>query len=215
MTTSSSKNSSKKTKANKSQAKKPAAKKSRASSKPKAAARSAAKQKKPVQSAGGSHIGSDAISPQMQQMMQSKILAANLGSAVMVLMQTPIHRDMPLSQVHQLVVPALQHNQINIAEAYNKKSGLTLPVGFVLWARVSDEVDERLTQKPTNPIQLTTEEWSSGENYWIVELIGEKRFVASMLKQLNQNIFKGKPVKYATTSKDGETSIELLKSVTN
>lgn len=202
-----------KNKTTKPRVKKPTAKKSHAKSKSETV--SAARQKKPVQSGSESHIGPDAITPQMRQMMQSKLLAANMGSIVMVLMQTPIHKDMPLSELYKLVVPALQNNQINIAEAYNKKSGLSLPVGFALWARVSKEVDKRLTRKPTTPIQLKPEEWSSGDIFWIVELIGEKRFVAPMLRRLDQTIFKGNPVKYAMTGEDGKTTIELLKLPSN
>lgn len=202
-----SKNSPKKKKTSKVQAKPPTTDKSGAKSRSRSESVTTAKSKKPTQSGSESHIGPDMITPQMRQMMQSKFLAANLGNIVVIMMRSPMHKAMPLSELYELVVPAIQNNQVSIAEAYNKESGLTVPAGFALWARVSEEVDQRLSQNPSNPIRLKPDEWSSGDIFWLVDLIGEKRFVAPMLRKLNQAIFKGKPVKYLATSKDGKVVV--------
>lgn len=167
-----------------------------------------AEQTKPTQD---SLINQSALTPQVRKAMQSKLLAANFGNIVTVMMQTQQYKDTPLSQLRDVVVPAVLADQATIAEAYDKRSGYTVPVGFALWARVSDEVDQRLSQNPTKPIELKADEWRSGDNFWLVELVGPMRFVRQMVKGLDERVFKGQPVKFSSLDKDGNRSIELLK----
>lgn len=162
-------------------------------------------------SGDNSVLNQGAITPQMRKAMQSKLLAANFGNIVTVMMQTPQYKDTPLSKLRDVIVPAVLADQAMIAEAYDKQSGYTVPAGFALWARVSDEVDQRLSQDPSKDIELQADEWRSGDNFWIIEFIGEKRFVRQMLTKLDQNVFKGQPVKFRAIDKDGTRSIELLK----
>ncbi len=66
--------------------------------------------------------------------MQSKLMAANFSNIVTVLMQSTAHKVLPLSELYHLVVPAVVNNQFNIAEAQNKKTGVTVPAAVALWA---------------------------------------------------------------------------------
>ena len=140
---------------------------------------------------------------QTQEFMKSRMIAANFGNIVTILMQSPGHKDRKLADLQNIVVPALLNNQFRISEAHKKGSGYTVPVGVILWARVSDEVDKRLSTHADEDIQLTAEDWVSGDNIWIVEVVGEQRFISSLLKDLRQKEFKEKKVKYRRKTEKG------------
>ena len=140
---------------------------------------------------------------QTQEFMKSRLIAANFGNIVTVLMQSSIHKDRKISDLRDIVVPALLNNQFRISEAHKKGSGYTIPVGVILWARVSDDMDKRLSTLNDEDIQLTTEDWVSGDNIWIIELVGEKRFLTSLFKDLRQKEFKDKKVKYRRKTEKG------------
>jgi len=56
-------------------------------------------------------------------------------------------------------------------------------VAYACWAKVSDEVDERLRNGST---KLRPEEWNSGENLWLVDLVvpfGGAEFVVNELRE--------------------------------
>ena len=91
-----------------------------------------------------------------------------------------------------------------------KDTGFTYPVGVVLWARVSDEIDEKLVEDLDTPIHLKRDEWSSGENYWLVETVGEQRFVQQMLSKLCTDVFKDRSVKARVADKDGNRRVEVF-----
>lgn len=138
-----------------------------------------------------------------REFMRSRMVAANFGNIVTVLMQSPGHKERKLSDLRDIVLPALINNQFRVAEAHKRGSGHTIPVGIILWARVSDEVDQRLSDVEQVDVNLSADDWVSGEQLWIMEIVGEQRFIASMLKDLQQKDFKGKTVKYRQQTENG------------
>lgn len=138
-----------------------------------------------------------------REFMKSRMIAANFGNIVTVLMQSAGHKNRKLSELREMVVPALINNQFRIAEAHKKGSGHTLPMGVILWARVSDDVDKRLSDVSKTDVALAATEWVSGDNFWIIDVVGEQKFVASMLQDLNQKDFKDKTVKYRRKTEAG------------
>ncbi len=143
------------------------------------------------------------ISQAQQQFLHSHAVAANFGNIVTVLMQSPQHKDCRLADLHNVVLPALKNNQFKLAQAHRKDSGYTVPIGVVLWARVSDTVDNKLSSTQTRDVKLSANEWASGDTIWIVEAVGEQRAVSSLINALRQKTFKGKTVKYRHISEDG------------
>ena len=140
---------------------------------------------------------------QQRQLLNSRMAAAQFGNIVTVLMQSPGHRDARLSDLYRTVVPPLLANQFKLAEAVQKGSGTALPVGVILWARVSDEMHQKLCKQPEQPIILEPKDWNGGNNYWIVDAVGPQRFVAPLLSGLRQQEFKGKTVHYRAKSQAG------------
>ena len=146
---------------------------------------------------------STTLTKQQRQLLNSRIIASQFGNIVTILMQSPAHKNVRLPDLYSLVVPPLLTNQFRLAEAVRKESGTSLPVGLVLWARVSDDIHQRLCEQVAKPIILAPKEWNSGENYWIVDAIGPERFVAPLLSGLRQGDLKGKKVHYRAKSSEG------------
>ena len=127
-------------------------------------------------------------------------LSAAFGKITAVLMRAPMYRQMHLSDLEWLVAPAVATRQFLIAELQNKTNGLTVPVSAVLWARVSDDVDQRLTSNAGQAIRLRPEEWKSGSIPWLIAAAGEPRTVTgpdknrcrkAVWRRWHQSHFKG------------------------
>ncbi|MGI9385174.1 MAG: toxin-activating lysine-acyltransferase [Methyloligellaceae bacterium] len=144
-----------------------------------------------------------APSKEQMEMVQSQLLAAKFGGMVTVLMQSEHHKNLKLSDLLHCVVPPLLNNQFRLAEAKPKDSGNTVPVGLILWARVSQEVHEKMVQSLDAPFELTAEEWTSGDNYWIIDAIGQQRFLAPLLTDLRKTDFQNQTVNYRVATPDG------------
>ncbi len=145
-----------------------------------------------------------------RQAMQSKLLAANFGNIVSLLMQSPIHKDLSLEELSTVMVPAMLSNQFAIAEVRGKTNGYTKPTGLAFWAKVSEDVDRRLIKNPEKQIRLAANEWQSGEIFWLIELFGEKTFVSSLQRNLKEKVFRDHPVKFRTLDGSGKIIIRTL-----
>jgi cytolysin-activating lysine-acyltransferase len=165
-----------------------------------------------TQDEGTSRLQAEHVNPRDREAVRAKLQAANFGNIVTVLMQSPHHKDLPLSELAHLVVPALLNNQFNVAEAQNKDTGYTVPAAVALWARVSEDVDKRLVDNIREPIRLSAQEWRSGDIFWLIEVLGDARFIPPMLDQLNNTVFKGKSVKYRTVNTEGIASVKQLQN---
>ena len=134
----------------------------------------------------------------------SKQQMAAFGGIVSVLMRSPQFREQRLAELEALVVPAVVNNQYLLAEAQSKASGFVVPVGAVLWASVSAEVDRRLSENLDQPFKLAPNEWRSGDIGWLVVVVGDSRVINPMLKQLQETVLKGRPLEIRGKGKDGK-----------
>jgi hemolysin-activating ACP:hemolysin acyltransferase len=136
----------------------------------------------------------------------SKHLTAQFGEIVTVLMRSPLYKHYSLADMQWLVLPPLLTGQYALATAQHKDNGMTAPVGLVLWARVSDDVDKRL-QTLKQPIKLAPHEWQSGDNVWVVAAIGEERILKSILGRLHENEWKKSTAKMQGRGADGKAAV--------
>jgi cytolysin-activating lysine-acyltransferase len=137
-------------------------------------------------------------------------LAATFGDIVSLLMRAPQYKKHSLADLEWLVVPALMTGQFSVTTAQSKSSGATTPVGLVLWARVSAEVDKRLSAASGQAIRLTPQEWRSGDKIWVTASVGDTRVLQAMLKRLQEKDWGGKPAKVIAVSKDGKPAVATL-----
>jgi len=137
-------------------------------------------------------------------------LLMRFGEVVSVMMRAQQFRDLPLKQLQEMVVPPLMLGQFLVAEAQSKAQGFVTPVAAALWARVSKEVDQRLSQNLDEPLQLAPKDWNSGDIGWLIVLVGNVQALAPLLKQLQDTTFKGRPVKMRSRGKDGKRVVTTL-----
>jgi hemolysin-activating ACP:hemolysin acyltransferase len=140
----------------------------------------------------------------------AKHFAATFGETIMILMRSPQYRQCSLADLEWLVAPALRTGQFSLTTAQSKATGSSGPVGVVLWARVSEEVDKRLSSSPGRPIWLKPQEWKSGELIWVVAAVGDGRVVQAMLKRLHETEWANKQAKMLARDKHGKPTVATL-----
>jgi hemolysin-activating ACP:hemolysin acyltransferase len=133
--------------------------------------------------------------------------AATLGDLVAVFMRSKRYRNQPLQDVERMLVPALRTGQFSMAKAKNRVAGA--PVGAVLWASVSDEVDRRLTQSVAEPIKLAPQEWRSGPHVWLVEAVGDAQVLGGLVRQVGDQVVR-RPLKMRTRNERGQYVVRTL-----
>jgi hemolysin-activating ACP:hemolysin acyltransferase len=163
--------------------------------------------KAPVETAAPQELSSADM--QKRREVSARLLM-RFGEVVSVLMRAQQFSDLPLRQLQELVVPPLLSGQFLVAEAQSKAQGFVTPVAAALWARVSKEVDQRLSVNLDKPLQLSPKEWNSGDIGWLIVLAGNLQALAPLLKQLQETTFKGRPVKMRAKAKDGKAVVTTL-----
>jgi hemolysin-activating ACP:hemolysin acyltransferase len=165
----------------------------------------------PQQGAAQVVSGNGAASPDKARQQAVAALRNSLAftQIIGVLMRSEHYKHYTLGDLEWLVIPPMLAGQFRIGEA-KPKTGSSVPVAVVLWARVSADVDKRLAEIGRAPIRLRPDEWTSGDILWLAHAAGEPRFVRAVLKQLNESAFKGREVKLRSFGKDGKPAVQLL-----
>ena len=141
----------------------------------------------------------------------SKHLMMAFGQITNVLMRSAQYKQHTLADLEWLVVPAVMSGQFAIVEAQLKSSGMMAPVGVLLWARVSAEVDKRLLDSAAEtPLRLKQEDWRSGDILWVIGAVGEPEMVQAMLKRKMESDWKDRPVKMRARDKAGNVRVGTL-----
>lgn len=89
-----------------------------------------------------------------------------LGEMTWLLSQSPLHRELAIKDLDWLVMPPLALEQFYLFRDGGK------PVGLALWAKCDAAAAAKLQapRKAGAPI-LTLEEWNSGDQVWLVDLV--------------------------------------------
>lgn len=143
--------------------------------------------------------------------LASKFRAAAFGEIVSLLMRSPRHNAFKLKNLESIVVPALLTRQYSVAKAKPKDDphAPAIPVGLAIWAQVSDEVDRRLSENLDQSVSLRANEWTSGDNYWLLDVVAPPKVAAALLDELKQTAFAGRNFKVRRVI-DGELIVETL-----
>ncbi len=123
-----------------------------------------------------------------------------LGEALLVVLNSNAHRlTFFVADLEWLLLPALMKEQFRLYKDKDNK-----PVGLILWAYVNEEVDKRLE---LGIGKLGLDDWNSGENLWIIDLIAPLGGGEKMLEELKKSSFKGKKFKYQSVDNSGNRKI--------
>jgi len=141
---------------------------------------------------------------------QAARITMGLGEIMTVMMRSPDHRFNSLEDLEWLIIPPLLANQYTVVEARNKDSNIHAPVGVALWARVSEDVDKKLTDNLGKTVRLSQEEWTGGDILWVIDMAGPPQAVSALLEQMRESVFDGEPYKIRVIAEDGTFSIETV-----
>jgi len=89
-------------------------------------------------------------------------------------------------------------------------SGVRIPVGLALWAKVSPDVDEKLSNNLESPVKLRPDEWRSGEINWLIDIIGDQTIMQGLYAKLKDDVFKGQTFKVRAQDKDGKKLVREM-----
>jgi cytolysin-activating lysine-acyltransferase len=117
-----------------------------------------------------------------------------LGPIVWLLSQTPSHRHLFLSDLEWRILPPVSLGQCKL---YMKGNA---PLAFVSWAKVTDEVERRLSK---GNVRLAPAEWANGDKIWLVDVIAPFGGVPELMKDLNENVFQEQEVNYLAADDSG------------
>lgn len=121
---------------------------------------------------------------------QKPTVSHMLGEVVWLLSQSPAHKHFTIGDLEWLVMPAI------LLEQFRVFHGDKTPVGFALWAHLSEDAERRLNDAAMagQGARLRPDDWKSGDRLWLVDLIApfatpENKLQEAMLADLLQNIF--------------------------
>jgi hemolysin-activating ACP:hemolysin acyltransferase len=132
--------------------------------------------------------------------------AQSFSQIVAVMMRDPKFRQLRLAELEWLVLPPLIAGQWRLAQTKVEQmmakpgetapqTSMVVPVGAAIWARVSPEIDKRLSENLDKPIALKPNEWVSGNQIWLIAAMGDPRAIPTFLKSLQETEFKDQAVK--------------------
>ncbi len=142
--------------------------------------------------------------------MKSKMTAASFGEMVSLLMRSAHYKHYSLADLEWLVLPPLMHNQFLVVEARSKENGASVPVGLALWARVSEDVNKRLSENLDRPIKLRPDEWQSGEINWLVDMMGDDKMKQSMFQKIKSELPEKSSLKFRSMDDQGQVIVKEI-----
>lgn len=131
-------------------------------------------------------------------------VARVLGEVCWMMSKSKAHQYFFFADMEWMITTPIALNQFRI---YRDAAGK--PAGLVLWAKVSDLVEERLKAGAS---RLAPYDWNSGENLWIidlVDLVGDKAEV--IIRDMKDKAFKDKSFKFLVTSAEGKRTVRTVK----
>ncbi|MEZ5644098.1 MAG: toxin-activating lysine-acyltransferase [Burkholderiaceae bacterium] len=108
-----------------------------------------------------------------------------LGPVSWLLMQQSQTRHSLISELEWRVLPALMQDQ---AKLYMRGDA---PLAYVSWARLSPDVAQRYRQTPH---RLTFQDWQSGDQIWLIDLVAPFGGVANVMDELRTQVLKGQTI---------------------
>jgi cytolysin-activating lysine-acyltransferase len=143
----------------------------------------------------GSPAGSHAASGKPAPDGAAKKVSEVLGEIVWLMSQSPLHKQFFISDLEWLVMTPVLLKQFRLFYGADK------PVGVAFWATVSAEVEERLAAGTT---RLRPQDWKSGDQLWVVEVIAPFGGAEEMVRDLKAKVFAGREMRFLATGAKGK-----------
>lgn len=124
-------------------------------------------------------------------------IQASVGEVVLAMLNLPRYRHQSLADVMHLIVEPLTKDRIAIARA-GGEGKIEETAGIAIWASVSDEVDAKIReqiQARVFPVRLKADDWTSGDTYWLLDVIAPSQKVATAVLANFKQVVKDKPIR--------------------
>ena len=113
-----------------------------------------------------------------------------------------------------MVLPAVLTSQFFVTYAEEKETGARAPLAFVTSAKVSEEIDDRLSEHDSRQaFRLKPNDWCSGANYWIVDLVGDPRALRHAIDHVCEHVWKNEKVTLSLISDKGGRKVATLEEL--
>ncbi len=123
-----------------------------------------------------------------------------LGEIVWLFSQSAHHKTFFISDLEWLVMTPIVLQQFRIFYAPDR------PIGVALWAKAAPHVAQRLA---AGNGRLSPQDWKSGDELWLVDIVAPFGGKDEMLKDLKLNVFPQETIKFAAV-KDGKHVVASL-----
>jgi cytolysin-activating lysine-acyltransferase len=122
-------------------------------------------------------------------------ISASIGQITDLMRQSRAHRHLFIADMEWLVIPPVMQRQFRIYRNGH------VPVAYVSWARVNEEVEQRL--KAGN-VRLKPGEWNCGDRNWVIDIIAPAGKADEIIKNLQETQFEGPQLKTFRDVRNGE-----------
>jgi cytolysin-activating lysine-acyltransferase len=149
----------------------------------------------------------------------AKTMSAVLGEIVWLMSQSPIHKSFsrgqlpiwkvgadPRRQSKSVTVPDLPVMTPVMLKQFRMFYDKDKPIGVVFWGTVSDDVAARLAEGTS---KLRPQDWKSGDNLWVVEVIAPFGGPEEMVKDLKAAVFPDREIRMLVV-KDGKRDVRVV-----
>lgn len=112
--------------------------------------------------------------------------SAAVGKAIWVLVHSPIHKHMFISELEWMLLPPIALKQYRVWV----RSGV--PVAYACWAHLSDDAEVALK---AGVRRVPAEAWASGPNLWLIDAVAPFGGRDEVLATLKNEVFGERSVK--------------------
>ena len=127
--------------------------------------------------------------------------ASIMGQATWLMMNSPAHRHLFMTDLEWLLMPSLLHQQFRIFRRDN------VPVAFVSWAWLTEDAEKRFL---SGVRRLQPGDWKAGDRLWLIDLIAPFGGLDAVTKELREKVFPDAEMKVLRLDEEGKgTRIEL------
>lgn len=128
-----------------------------------------------------------------------KTVAQMLGEIVWLMTQSPIHKQLFIGDLEWFAMPPV------LLEQFRLFYGQNAPAAVALWARVSEETEQRLV---AGAHKLRADEWQGGDKLWLIELVAPFGAHDEILADLAGSVFNGQPFKFHAVNAQGQREVK-------
>jgi len=150
------------------------------------------------------------IDPKLIAGALSKLVSAAVGDIALVMARHPSYKHFALADLEWMVLPPVLAGQYYVGEAQDQTTGARAPIACITWGRFSPEVEQRYGAPGPRQPRLHPDDWTSGDQLWLVDIIGPAEAVATGLKALSAGPFKNAKVRVRKDASGADTDLTTL-----